>query len=200
MSVLVTSADFGFYVVAVAMSSIVGPIYSGLNVVLTPAVIGAQGDQSGALQAARTVVLGAVLGGSAAIGISVVAPWLLPALFDVGFQGAVGMARILLAASIFQGANLVLGTALRGMNRPGAPTIAEGVGALLTVVLLLALPLLPRLGGIGATLASLVSYVVVSAIEALMVATAGSLSLANVTLDWKRIGKALLQNKNRNPI
>lgn len=197
MAILVAPADLGFYVVAVATSSIVSPIYSGLNVVLAPAVIGAPEPRSGALRAMRTLALGVVLGGGAALALSILAPWLLPALFGSRFQGAIGMARILLLASVLQGANLLLSTALRGMNRPGAPAVAEGAGAVLTIGLLVAL--LPVLGGTGAAIASLVSYTVVAVIEASMVWRAGTLRLADVTTELKGIITTLQPRWRRAP-
>lgn len=189
MSVLVPPGDLGYYVVAVAMSSMTGPIYAGLNVVLTPRVIGAENSRVGALWGIRMSIIAAVIGGSGSLALALVSRWLLPLLFGHRFDGSISMAHVLLAAATFQGMNLILGTTLRGLNRPGAQARAEGIGAVTTIVLLLVL--LPRYGGLGAAFASLATYAAVSAVELAMVLHAGNARYSDVLADLRALRRGL---------
>lgn len=178
MSILVPSAELGLYVAAVALSSITGPLYAGVNVALTPRVIRAADEREGALTGLRAVALAVLLGTAAAGVLAGAASWLIWRLFGSRFTDAAWIARILLLASVFQGSNLLLGSTLRGLNRPGAPARAEGIGAVLTIGLLVAL--LPKHGAMGAAVASLVSYATVAVAEFVMVVRTGGMSAARV--------------------
>ncbi len=173
MSLLVAPGQLGLYVTAVALASVMGPLYAGLNVALTPRVLHAPSPREASLRGIRTVAAAVTAGGLAAGALAAAAPWIISLLFGARFEAAAPMARVLLLGSLFQGANLLLGTTLRGLNRPGAPARAEGAGAAVTVVLLVLL--LPRMGGMGAAIASVVSYATVAFLELAMAWRAGSL-------------------------
>ncbi len=197
MSVLVAPADLGLYAVAVAVSSMTGPLYSGLNTVLAPQVIRAGDARTGALRGGRILILAVVAGTVGAFALGVVAPWLLPALFGKRFISAVPLARVLLGATVFQGTNLLLGTLLRGLGRPGAPAIAEGIGAGVTVGLLALL--LPRFGAMGAAVASLVAYGVVAVAEGAMSLVAAKVGVAELAADASRIMAGSTHSRSRKP-
>jgi O-antigen/teichoic acid export membrane protein len=57
---------------------------------------------------------------------------------------------------------------MRAIGRPGVPAIAEGIGLVATVALLLLL--LPALGIVGAAIASLAAYSVVAGAYVVMIA------------------------------
>jgi O-antigen/teichoic acid export membrane protein len=101
---------------------------------------------------------------------------MLRLLFGPQYAPALTMARILLVASLFQGVNQISGAALRSLNKPGRTSLAESVGVLVTVVLLVVL--LPRLGALGAAIASLVAYMVVCAVQMFSLVIDGRRSLA----------------------
>jgi O-antigen/teichoic acid export membrane protein len=189
MSILVPPEQLGYYVVAVSLSSMTSPLYSGINVVLTPKVIGSTSPRAGALWGLRMTLLALTLGGLGAIALAAASQWLLPLLFGPRFDGSLGMARVLLGAAVFQGMNLLLGTTLRGLGRPTAQGKAEAAGAVTTAALLLLL--LPTLGGMGAAIASLLSYAIVSVIESIMVFQAGGLVRADLEADLREISEAI---------
>src|SRR5262249_38652466 len=84
-------------------------------------------------------------------------------VFGKHYGPAVSSAQILMFAGLFQGLNAVLGNSLRGRGRPSLPAVAEGAGAVLTVLLLYIL--LPRLGIVGAAIASVAAYLTVTLLE-----------------------------------
>jgi O-antigen/teichoic acid export membrane protein len=88
--------------------------------------------------------------------LALVAPWLLPRVFGHGYAGAVPLLWILTPAGLFMACNQVTGDVLRGRKRPLAVARAEGLAAVFTVVLLVAL--LPIVGVYGAAIASTVAY------------------------------------------
>jgi O-antigen/teichoic acid export membrane protein len=184
MSLILRPQQVGLYVVAVSVSSVLTPLMNALAVVILPRTTGAPTSQAGAILAARHVRLACIVSIPViAIAIAIM-PWMLPAFFGRQFVAAVGCARILVAASLFQGLNAMLGNSLRGLGRPGSPAIAEGAGVVATIVLLLVL--LPPLGIIGAAIASLVAYFITSLTEFVLLARAAGIhpkDLASASLE-----------------
>jgi O-antigen/teichoic acid export membrane protein len=156
MSAVVPFAALGNYVVAVAMSSTIGPIYTTLAIVALPRVTHQPDSHSGGLEGTRYFKLGVLAGIPLAIVGLLAMRWLLPLLFGDQYAGAVLPAQILMVAAISQGLNIVLGNSLRGLGRPGLPAIAESIGVIVTVTLLLVT--LPIWGVVGAAATSLLAY------------------------------------------
>jgi O-antigen/teichoic acid export membrane protein len=88
--------------------------------------------------------------------LALAAPLLLPFLYGSSFDGAVGLAQILLIGLSIEGAAGVVSAFLYGIGRPGLNSIAMGAGVVLTVVL--DLVLVPRWGATGAAVASAAAY------------------------------------------
>ena len=88
--------------------------------------------------------------------LAVVAPWLIPHVFGSGYVGVVPLLWILTPAGVFLACNQVTGDVLRGRKRPFVVARAEGLAAVFTVILLVAL--LPVAGVYGAAIASTVAY------------------------------------------
>ena len=88
--------------------------------------------------------------------LAVVASWLVPLVFGPAYRGAVPLLWILTPGSIFLACGGVVGDLLRGRSHPSVVAWAQGLAAIFTVVLLLAL--LPVVGVYGAAIASTVSY------------------------------------------
>lgn len=100
-------------------------------------------------RAGASVALGAVP-------LAVAAPWLLPAVYGSGFEGAVAPALILLAGLAAEGLAGVVSAYLYGVGRPGLNSAALGGGVVVTVVL--DVVLIPRLGSVGAAITSTIAY------------------------------------------
>jgi O-antigen/teichoic acid export membrane protein len=164
LSLLLPPGALGLYVVAAALASVPGPVFSGSALYTMSRVAELNDRRSAALRAARYSAA-AVMAVAVPVGVMVVtAPWLISHLFGARFAEAVWPARILLIASLFQGVNAVLGNSLRSVGRPGAPAVAEISGAIVTVFLLIAF--LTKYGIMAAAVTSLVAYCVVAGIQA----------------------------------
>jgi O-antigen/teichoic acid export membrane protein len=163
----------GKYVVAVAMASTVGPIYTTLAIVALPQVTRQPDAAAGGRESVRYFQLGVLVGGPLLLLAALLMPWLLPLLFGDQYPGAVLPAQILMIAALSQGTDIVLSNCLRGLGRPGLPAIGEGAGVLVTVVLLFVL--LPLLGAVGAALTSLLAYTATAGAQMVFVTRAAGL-------------------------
>jgi O-antigen/teichoic acid export membrane protein len=85
-----------------------------------------------------------------------VAYWLVPLVFGASYRGAVPLLWILTPGAVFLACGQVTGDLLRGRNRPIVVAWSQGLAAVFTVVLLIAL--LPLVGVYGAAIASTVAY------------------------------------------
>ncbi len=160
MSTMVSSTTLGIYAVGVTYSTALFPFSSAVATVLFPKVAV---DQAGAPRRIRRAVkINLSVSVLLAALLAMLTPTLLPLLFGAGFRQAIVPAIILLVGTVFLGNNYVLSDSARGLGRPTIPSIAEGVGAALSVATLIAL--LPRFGAIGAAVSSALSYGVVSLI------------------------------------
>jgi O-antigen/teichoic acid export membrane protein len=161
LSVLVSPADLGLYVVATGAASLAGPFFNAAAIIVMPRL----NNLSSPERAIRTIWR--ELGRSLLLCVPVVAfafaamPLILKVLFGPAFASSLVTARILIVASLFQGMNAIVGNSMRAIGRPGAPAIAEVIGMIVTAGLLIAL--LPAFGALGAAIASFVSYAVVTA-------------------------------------
>jgi O-antigen/teichoic acid export membrane protein len=160
LSLWLAPADLGLYVVAVALSSMPAPLFSALSLVITNSVLRARNFKEGARAACRQLAFAALATSPFLLAAIVAAGWLLRVMFGHQFAGAGSMARLLLAAALFQGVNQLGGAALRSIGWPGRAAWSEFVGVAVTVALLTAL--VPRVGALGAAIASLAAYSVVS--------------------------------------
>ena len=157
LSQLVPPADLGRYAIAVSITLVPVPLVSAIGNVAFPR-----------LAARRTVtadgrrlplVAAAVSGGAAAVmllPIAASAYWLVPAVFGAGYRGAVPLLWILTPGGIFLACGQVVGDLLRGLGRPELIAAAQGLAAVCTVILLIAL--LPAAGVAAAAIASTVAY------------------------------------------
>lgn len=163
MSILGLATQLGFYVVAVAVASFTGPFFTALAILALHRVTTSPSSADAAAEIRRVLQVGLFLGVPLIL-VGVLAVWpLLPVIFGTPYTPARLPAQILLLASLFQGANAILGNCLRGLNLPGRPAAAEGAGSVVTIVLLVWL--LPRYGAVGAAAVSLVAYAVVALLE-----------------------------------
>ena len=160
MTIVISPIQLGLYVVAVAVSGIASPLYNAVAIVVLPRVIRSANRLIGGYEAIRHMKIMFFSGVPITVVLCILMPWILPVLFGNEYQLSILPAQILLVAAFFQGGVIVLGHSLRGLEYPGRTTISEGVGLLLTIILLFAL--LPILGILGAAIASLVAYMMVA--------------------------------------
>ncbi len=153
----------GHYVVAVAVSSMVGPLYTGMSIALVPRALREPSPAKAVAGGLAVAAMAVSLGSAAALVLGASLPWLMPLLFGRDFEESIGAARVLLAASVFQGANQLNGTILRAVGRPGAEGLAQGAGVAVTAALLWVA--LPRYGIAGAAWVSLVAYAGIGAVQ-----------------------------------
>jgi O-antigen/teichoic acid export membrane protein len=91
----------------------------------------------------------------AAIGLTLLGPWVMSLLYGQEFLDAVPVFRLLLVAVVLNGTDQVLCLALMAVGRPGTVTLVQSSGLALSVPLLLVL--VPLYGIEGAGLAMLIS-------------------------------------------
>jgi O-antigen/teichoic acid export membrane protein len=157
LSQAVPPAVLGRYAVAVSCSLLPIPLVSAIGNVAFPWLASRHGVDA---LARRMQWLGILVSGCAAAGalvpLDLVAPWLIPRVFGPGYAGVVPLLWILTPAGVFLACNQVTGDMLRGRKRPLVVARAEGLAAIFTVILLVAL--LPVAGVYGAAIASAVAY------------------------------------------
>ena len=157
LSQTVPAADLGRYAVAVSLSLLPIPLVSAIGNVAFPR-LAAQRDVTGAThRLQRIAVMGsAILAAGILLPLALTAYWMVPLIFGAAYRGAVPLLWILTPGSVFLACGQVVGDLLRGRNRPIVVAWAQGLAAVFTVVLLLAL--LPLVGVAGAAIASTIAY------------------------------------------
>lgn len=170
MSLFASPSELGLYVVAVALSSLAGPLYSALSLVVIPSVLSAPTRRDGATRAVRHIAFAVAVSVPVLCGLAVLALWLLRLLFGEQYVAATPIARVLLAASVFQGVNQISAAVLRSMGQPGRTGIAELAGGIVTAAMMALL--LQRMGGLGAAISCLVAYATASCVYLVTIITA----------------------------
>ena len=157
LSQTVPAADLGRYAVAVSLSLLPIPLVSAIGNVAFPR-LAAQRTVTGATYRVQQVAVSgsAVLAAAILLPLALSAYWMVPLVFGAAYGGAVPLLWILTPGSVFLACGQVVGDLLRGRNRPIVVAWAQGLAAVFTVVLLLAL--LPLVGVAGAAIASTIAY------------------------------------------
>ena len=157
LSQAVHPAVLGRYAIAVSCSTLPIPLVSAIGNVAFPRLASRRRVDG---LAARMQWLGiwgsACLAAAALVPLDLVAPWLIPRVFGPGYAGVVPLLWILTPAGVFLACNQVTADMLRGRKRPQVVARAQGLAAVFTVILLVAL--LPVVGVYGAAIASAVAY------------------------------------------
>lgn len=147
--------NLGIYAVAVSVSSLALPVVSAIGYVLFPR-IAARGIAASHALERRALRASLILAACIMAILAVLSPWLLPVFFGHAFSRAAALVWVLAPGGVFLASSQVAGDLLRGRGQPLMIAIAQGVGAVLTVSLLLLL--LPVLGVQGAAVASSTAY------------------------------------------
>ena len=157
LSQFVAPADLGRYAIAVSVTLVPVPLVSAIGNVAFPRLAARRKPSAGDSRMQLTAA--AVSAGVAAailLPIAASAYWLIPAVFGPAYRGAVPLLWILTPGGIFLACGQVVGDLLRGLSRPGLVATAQGLAAICTVILLVAL--LPLAGVAAAAIASTVAY------------------------------------------
>jgi len=157
LSQTVAPADLGRYAIAVSLTSLPVPLVAAIGNVAFPRLAARRTIN----EATRRLQLLAVFGsaGLAAgmlVPLALVAYWMIPLVFGAEYRGAVPLLWILTPGAVFLACGQVVGDLLRGRNHPTVVAWSQGLAAVFTVVMLLAL--LPLVGVAGAAIASTVAY------------------------------------------
>ena len=157
LSQTVAPADLGRYAIAVSLTYLPMPLVAAIGNVAFPRLAAQQAVTDATRRMQRyAIVASAGIAAAMLVPLAVVAYWLIPFLFGAGYRGAVPLLWILTPGAIFLSCGQVAGDLLRGRNHPAVVAWAQGLAAIFTVAMLIAL--LPIIGVYGAAIASTVAY------------------------------------------
>jgi O-antigen/teichoic acid export membrane protein len=157
LSQLVPAAALGRYSIAASISLVPVPLVSAIGNVAFPRLAAQRTVTAQSQWLQRAGVLS-----SAGLAAVILAPlaagsyWVIPLVFGPAYRGAVPLLWILAPGGVFMASGQVAGDLLRGRDRAGLVAAAQGLAAVFTVVLLIAL--LPSTGVAAAAIASTVAY------------------------------------------
>lgn len=115
----------------------------------------------------QTLGIAAVLMGAAVVVLEVSVSWLIPTFFGVEFTPSVPVARILILGGALVGVRRILADVLQALGRPTAPSSAELIAAVATIVIV---PVAGRYGGltlVAWTLVTIAAFVTIVPLRAL---------------------------------
>ena len=157
LSALTGPAVLGVYAVASKFAELVRIPGMSVTYVLYPRFAKA-GPRKAAVWARRLLPKAALITGVTVIPLFLTAGFLIPTMYGSQFGSATLPAQIILVGLVTQGIGAVGTAFLYGVGRPGANSVAVGVGLVVTVVL--DFLLIPRFHATGAAVASSVAYTV----------------------------------------
>jgi O-antigen/teichoic acid export membrane protein len=159
LSQTVRPADLGRYAIAVSLTSLPIPLAAAIGNVAFPRLAAQRATgpepEPGRLER-MAVVSAAGIAAALLIPLAAVAYWAVPLVFGPAYSGAVPLLWVLTPGAVFLACGQVAGDLLRGRGQPSLVAWAQGLAAVFTVLLLLAL--LPVIGIYGAAIASTISY------------------------------------------
>lgn len=163
LSQTVAAADLGRYAIAVTLTSVPLPLVAAVGNVAFPHLAAQRvtTDATRRLQN-RAMAASAGIAATVLLPLAISAYWLVPFVFGESYRASVPMIWILAPGSVFLACGQVTGDLLRGRNHPTIVAWAQGLAAVFTVGLLIAL--LPAVGVYGAAIASTAAYGVAFAV------------------------------------
>jgi O-antigen/teichoic acid export membrane protein len=163
LSQTVPAADLGRYAIAVSLTSVPIPLVAAIGNVAFPRLAARRAVTAATRRMQVLATAGSAgLAAGMLVPLALVAYWLVPLVFGRAYAAAVPLLWILTPGAIFLACGQVTGDLLRGRNHPTVVAWAQGLAAVCTVGLLIAL--LPVVGVAGAAIASTVSYGVALAV------------------------------------
>lgn len=161
LDVIAGPATLGIYAVASKFAELMRLPATAVNYVLYPR-FARESPAAAAAEARRLLRRAALLTSAAAPVLAAASVVAIPLLFGSAFRSAVLPACLLLIGLSVEGAAAVGSAYLWGTGRPGANSIAMGLGVVLTVAL--DVLLIPRFGASGAAVASSGAYLATAAL------------------------------------
>jgi O-antigen/teichoic acid export membrane protein len=156
MAAWITPDQLGYYVVAASVASVSGVLSTAVNMMAVPD-IAKHSEPKQRIATFETVFQQFWV---ANIVIKVlflfIVPWGIPLIYGAAYTNSIWIAEILVVASLFFDATLVLTGGARAFGVPWLASRVEIITAVITALLLLIL--LPRLGILGAAITSLIAY------------------------------------------
>lgn len=149
------SRELGLYNVATSWAEMLFYLPGVLTLVQRPDLVRASPEEAGR-RGARVFRLATIATAVAAVGLIVVAPFLVTVAFGHAFAGAVPMLRILALGALGIAALDLLPNALTAQRMPIRGMWAIAVAFVVTLIL--DIGLIPPFGGIGASVATAVAY------------------------------------------
>lgn len=162
LSLLVPSAVLGNYVVAVSLSQLALPVSTAVGSVSFPRIARAKTVAKRRCIQRHALIWASATAAAVIAPLAIASPWFIPGIFGRGYSAAVLAFWLLAPGAAIYSVNYVAQDLLRGWGRPLDAGLAEGSGALATVVFLLVF--VPRWGINGAAIASTLAYGIVAAL------------------------------------
>jgi len=151
VSIFLSAASLGFYVVALAVARLAAVPAITLGMLAFPKVARAGSIEEQKETFGRYLRVTLMLTLAGAVGIALCADWIIAIFFGPSFLEATRIAQVLAAASFLIASKAVLSSGLKGLNALGAVARGEIVGLVVSAAALALL--LPVLGVLGAALA-----------------------------------------------
>ncbi len=154
---LVSPAQLGLYAVAVMVASVTNPLTSGLSSALFGHLRGETSETRALARFQKSLKVTLLVSSTVALGLGIVAPILLRIAFGTAFESATTALRLLLPGAVAFDVLGVITTKLFSEGRPGEASWAALVGAVLTVIGLVAFA--PRYGIEGSAAVTSVAWI-----------------------------------------
>ena len=175
LTAVVNPAALGLYAVSVTWSLTLGAMLSPLATLMFPRIAGAYTEEGAQAKFAQSVRATIILTSGFGTLLLAITPFSMRLLLGHQFEPAIPTAMVLVLASMIWQVNTIMKWGLRGLGKPFGTAWGEGIGLVITVVLLYLL--LPSYGIMGAAFASLIAYC-----ASLIALTSFTLSSSNLSL------------------
>lgn len=176
----VPDSDLGNYSMGVALAQILWEIPIAFGHILFSRAVTSNDDRGASLRAARVARVGMMAALPFAVGLFVVAPWVIPLIYGSEFDKAAGVVRILIPGILVFFTAQAFESDLTAKGRPMVVVSVMGPTALANVVLNVLL--IPRYGIDGAAFASTVTYTLGAMALAVVYARVSGLGLREVVV------------------
>jgi O-antigen/teichoic acid export membrane protein len=164
VGLVLSPVALGYYAVGAAVSNFPRFVAQSLGFVASPTVASELSSEVQWMRVRQFVVLTSAVSVAIGVGLVSAAPVLVPLVFGTSFHRAVGVSQILVANGVIVGVRRVLTDAMRGLGRPAVGAVAEVVGLVALVPLIIGLGRVWGLDGaaVAVTLSSGLGLIVIA--------------------------------------
>jgi len=148
LSLLISSEEMGYYVVALAAAQILNAQGNAIGLVVLPEIAKLEDLVERKNLIMNSGFLAGVIGGLAATVVFVWAKPLLRTIYGEAFTPAVPILRILVVGAMIGMLHRIIADGLRGMGQPFSSTISEVAGSFCSIVGMIIF--VPKYGALGA--------------------------------------------------